>query len=114
MSNLILLNSYIVLGGEFYVSIDTIAPQLTPISMGNWSKTGVVRVKVADSQTGISSYRATLDGQWTLMEYTSKNRTLTLRLADYPLKRSGSLHHLCITVTDGVGNTSTLERSIKY
>ncbi len=102
------------LGGEFYVSIDTIAPQLTPISMGNWSKTGVVRVKVADSQTGISSYRATLDGKWTLMEYSSKNRQLTIRLSDSLLKKDGSLHVLRITVTDGVGNVSTLEHEVRY
>ncbi len=102
------------LGGDFFVAIDTIPPVLTPISPANWSKTGVIRIKIADSQTGIAHYRATIDGRWTLMEYTSKNRTLTLRLADSPLKRSGSSHHVCITVTDGVGNTSTLERSIKY
>ncbi len=102
------------LSGTYFVAIDTIPPVLTPISPANWSKTGVIRIKIADSQTGISHYRATIDGCWTLMEYTSKNHTLTLRLADSPLKRSGLLHHVCITVTDGVGNTSTLERSIKY
>ena len=102
------------LGGEFYVAIDTIAPVLTPISMGNWSKSGIIRVKVADSQTGISSYRATLDGQWTLMEYSSKNRQLTIRLSDSPLKKDGSLHLLRITVTDGVGNISTLEHEVRF
>lgn len=102
------------LGGDFFVAIDTIPPVLTSISPANWSKAGVIRIKIADSQTGIARYRATIDGRWTLMEYTSKNHTLTLRLADSPLKRSGSLHHVCITVTDGVGNTSTFERSIKY
>lgn len=102
------------LGGEFFVAIDTVAPVLTPVSPANWSKTGIARVKVSDSQTGISSYRATLDGQWTLMEYSSKNRQLTVRLSASPLKKDGSLHTLCITVTDGVGNVSTLEREVRY
>ena len=102
------------LGGEFYVAIDTIAPVLTPVSSANWSKTGIVRVKIADSQTGIATYRATLDGQWTLMEYSSKNHQLTVRLSDSPLKREGSLHTLRIVVSDGVGNTSSIDHKIRY
>lgn len=102
------------LGGDFFVAIDTIPPTLTPLSPAHWSKTGVIRLNVADSQTGLSHYRATLDGRWTLMEYTSKNRQLIVRLSDSPLKKDGSIHNLRIIVTDGVGNIATFEHKVKY
>lgn len=102
------------LGGDFFVAIDTVPPTLTPLSPAHWSRTGVIRLNVADSQTGLARYRATIDGKWTLMEYTSKNRQLTIRLSDSPLKKEGLLHDLRITVTDGVGNTTTLERKVRY
>lgn len=102
------------LGGEFFVAIDTIPPVLTPVSPAIWSKTGVVRIKIADSQTGITKYRATVDGRWTLMEYSSKNRILTVRLSDSPLAKEGAQHTLRITVMDGVGNTSVHECVVRW
>lgn len=102
------------LGGDFFVAIDTVPPVLEPVSSHNWNHTGVIRLKVSDSQTGLTHYRATLDSRWTLMEYSSKNRQLTIRLVDSPLKKDGSLHHLRITVTDGVGNTTTREYKVRW
>ncbi len=102
------------LGGDFYVSIDTVPPTIEPLAPAEWDRKGIVRLKIGDSQTGISRYRATLDGRWTLMEYSSKNRQLTLRLSDSPLTKDGSLHDLQVTVTDGVGNTTTLEEKVRY
>lgn len=104
------------LGGDFFVAIDTVPPVITPLaSVAQWSRSGIVRLKIADSQTGIARYRATIDGRWTLMEYSSKNRQLTIRLSDSPLKqRDGHQHLLRISVTDGVGNTSLHECQVKW
>lgn len=102
------------LGGDFFVAIDTVPPTLIPLSPAQWSRTGIIRLSVADSQTGLAHYRATLDGRWTLMEYASKNRRLTVRLADSPLKRDGSLHTLRITVADGVGNITTQDYKVRW
>ena len=102
------------LSGDYFVAIDTISPLLTPLMPEKWAKTGIIRLKATDSQTGITHYRATLDGCWTLMEYSSKNRQFTIRLADSPLKKNGLLHDLTIHVTDGVGNTTTFRRKVRY
>lgn len=102
------------LGGDFFVAIDTVPPVITPLSPAQWSRTGVVRLKIADAETGIARYRATLDGRWTLMEYSSKNRQLTVRLSGSPLERTGREHLLRISVTDGVGNVSWHECRVKW
>ena len=102
------------LSGHYFVAIDTISPLLTPLMPEKWSKTGIIRLKATDVQTGITHYRATLDGRWTLMEYSSKNRQFTIRLAHSPLKKKGLLHDLTIHVTDGVGNTTTFRRKVRY
>ncbi|MBR4845135.1 MAG: hypothetical protein IKU98_01805, partial [Bacteroidaceae bacterium] len=77
-------------------------------------QSGVIQFKVNDSQTGLQSYRATIDGRWALMEYSSKNRRLTLRMKDSPFKREGVLRDLCIVVTDNVGNKRTFQRKVRY
>lgn len=102
------------LGGEYSVCIDSIAPALTPMGKEQWGKNGRIRLKVADRQTGIGEYRATIDGIWVLMEYSSKNAILTCHLAETPVKRTGKPHDVVITVKDNVGNIATIEQRIIY
>ena len=55
---------------------DTIAPKITPIGETTWKKRGVVTFRIADSETGIRSYRGKIDGRWVLFKYSSKNARL--------------------------------------
>lgn len=63
-------------------------------------------VKIEDKETGIKSYKATLDGEWILMEYDLKKKQIVYQFKDKKLV--DSKHQLEIEVEDNVGNTNTL------
>ena len=70
------------------------------------SNLNTLRVKIADLESGIKSFRGEIDGQWILMEYNLKNGTLNYNLNDKTFTEAK--HQLKVTVTDKVGNTNTL------
>lgn len=70
------------------------------------SKHSKIIVKISDKGTGIKSYRATLDGEWILMEYDLKKKQIVYQFNDKKL--IGAKHQLKIEVEDNVGNTNTL------
>lgn len=70
------------------------------------TKHNEIIVKISDKGTGIKSYRATLDGEWILMEYDLKKKQIVYQFKDKKLV--GSKHQLKIEVEDNVGNTNTL------
>lgn len=63
-------------------------------------------VQIEDNESGIKSYRATINGEWILMEYNLKKKLLTYDFSDKKLV--GSKHVFKIEVLDNVGNTNTL------
>ncbi|MFY0604259.1 MAG: M23 family metallopeptidase [Flavobacteriaceae bacterium] len=65
-----------------------------------------IRVNISDYGSGIKSYRATIDGEWILMEYNLKKKKLIYNFSDKKLV--GSKHSFKIVVSDNVGNTNTL------
>ncbi|WP_435415240.1 M23 family metallopeptidase [Polaribacter aestuariivivens] len=65
-----------------------------------------LKVKITDVGSGIKNYRATIDGEWILMEYNHKKQILTYNFNDKKL--DGSKHIFKIVVSDNVGNTSEL------
>lgn len=71
------------------------------------TKHNKIIVKIADKGTGIKSYRATLDGQWILMEYDLKKRQIVYDFNDRKLV--GAKHNIEVIVEDNVGNTNTLK-----
>jgi hypothetical protein len=70
------------------------------------TKHNKIIVKISDKGTGIKSYRATLDGEWILMEYDLKKRQIVYDFNDKKLV--GAKHKLEVVVEDNVGNTNTL------
>ena len=70
------------------------------------TKHNEIIVKISDKETGIKSYRATLDGEWILMEYDLKKKQIVYQFKDKKLV--GAKHQLKIEVEDNVGNTNTL------
>jgi hypothetical protein len=62
--------------GSYTICADTIAPKITPIGEATWKKRGVVSFRISDGETGIRSYRGTIDGKWVLFKYSSKNDRL--------------------------------------
>ncbi|WP_400080108.1 M23 family metallopeptidase [Winogradskyella sp. R77965] len=96
--------------GTYALAIDTIAPTIEPINFQDkkWlSKYRYLKVKIEDELTGISKYRATVNGKWILMEYDYKTKMLTHDFNDNIVR--DTRNELKIIVTDNVGNSSTFE-----
>ena len=71
------------------------------------SKETELKVTISDDLSGISNYRATINGKWILMEYEYKKNMLTYDFAD--AVSSDTENKLKVIVTDNVGNSSTFE-----
>lgn len=63
--------------GSYTVLVDTVAPRITPIDLKpDLSARKSFSVRIADNLSGLDTWTATLDGQWIMMEYEPKDRTL--------------------------------------
>ena len=96
--------------GKYALATDSIRPTIKSINFQNkkWlSKFRFLKVKIDDKQSGISNYRATVNGKWILMEYDYKTKTLTHDFNDGII--TDTKNNLKIIVIDNVGNNSTFE-----
>lgn len=93
--------------GTYTVEVDTVAPVITPVNPKQWGRTGRLVLKARDTQTGIASYRGTIDGKYALFgKPNSINGQLVCELDPRHVKKGGT-HLLEFTVTDGCGNRTT-------
>ena len=96
--------------GSFVLVADTTVPMIKPINFQNkkWvSKNKTLQIKITDDLSGISSYRATINGKFILMEYNYKKNVLTYDFDDEII--SDSENNLKLIVIDNVGNNATFE-----
>lgn len=96
--------------GTHALAIDTIKPSIMPVNFkkNQWlSKYRYLKIKINDTESGISNYRATINGKWILMEYDYKTKTLTHDFNDGCITETKN--NLKVIVTDNVGNSSTFE-----
>ncbi len=96
--------------GTFTLATDTIKPTITPVNFKSkqWlSKYRYLKIKIEDDFSGVSKYRATVNGKWILMEYDYKTKTLTHDFNDGII--TDTKNNLKVIVTDNVGNNSTFE-----
>ena len=92
--------------GIFAVAQDTIPPSIKPAQQYDqrWlSNFKTLRFTIDDKETGIRSYRTTIDGKWALFEYEPKKKELTFNFDEY-FALEGAKHSLEISVIDNVGN----------
>jgi len=96
--------------GDFFVTLDTVPPIITPQFKNGESLSGraQLRVKINDNFSGIATYNAYIDGEWALFEYDAKNNVLVYNFDAKRIKR-GKKHELLITVTDNKQNTASLQ-----
>lgn len=98
--------------GKYVVTIDTIAPKITPqnISRGkNMANETSIRIRIQDELSGISEYKGFIDGKWVLFEYDLKNHLLTYKFDNENFNNSLKPHKLSLKVTDKCNNTSYLK-----
>lgn len=96
--------------GQYVLATDSISPKIKPVNFTakKWlTKYRYLKVKISDDLSGISNYRATVNGKWILMEYDYKTGLLTHDFNDNVVKDTEN--NLKIIVTDNVGNSSTFE-----
>ncbi len=96
--------------GTYTLATDTIAPTISASNFkdGQWmSNYHYLKIKIDDNGSGISNYRATVNGKWILMEYDYKTKTLTHHFNDGII--TDTKNNLKVIVTDNVGNNSTFE-----
>ncbi len=96
--------------GDYVIMVDTIPPRIVPerfsTNLPNYSR---ISFSIKDDVPGMGlDYRATIDGQWILMEYDAKNDRITHFLEEELAK---GRHELRIEVRDERGNTSVFSES---
>ncbi|MFC0520365.1 M23 family metallopeptidase [Mesonia maritima] len=97
--------------GTYKLMSDSTPPRITPVNFreGKWmSNYRYLKFKIADDKTGISSYRATINGEFILMEYDYKTDMLVYDFNDEAVTHSTE-NKLKIIVVDNVGNSTTFE-----
>ncbi len=96
--------------GNYTIAQDLNPPTVRPInfSEGKWmSNENYLRVRIEDNESGISAYRATINGKFILMEYEYKTKTLTYDFSDNIIQDTEN--NLKLVVIDNTGNSTTFE-----
>ncbi len=95
--------------GSFHIAVDTMAPSIRPqnISEGkNMAALSRMNFLISDDLSGIQSFNGYLNGEWILMEYDPKNRSLW-HVFESTLPKGK--HHFKLEVTDWKNNTQVYE-----
>ena len=98
--------------GRYTLAKDTVAPKV-------WAKNfkehqwltnyRYLSLHISDDLSGIDEYKATINGEWILMEYEPKTSTLTYNFDDRIENKTEC--NLEVIVTDNVGNSTTFKSS---
>ena len=98
--------------GNFSLKIDSTPPNINLIDIedSQWiSNRQKLQIKISDSESGIDTYRATINGRWILLEYDAMRGILTYDFDDN-INISEPKNILKVNITDNVGNTRHLEK----
>ncbi|UYW01560.1 M23 family metallopeptidase [Flavobacterium agricola] len=96
--------------GTYQVAIDTVAPKIYGLNFkdgDNLDTKSIIKVNIADEQSGIQSYNGYLNNQWILMEYDYKTKSLVHNLNDNVYVNGENVFK--IEVTDKAANKTVLE-----
>lgn len=99
--------------GQYILTKDSLAPTIKPLNFKDqqWmSNYKFLEIVVDDEFSGIKSYRATMNGQWILMEHEPKDNTLIYDFSDIEFDQAQLDFEL--EVEDQVGNQSGFKATI--
>lgn len=91
--------------GDFTILNDTVPPVIKVL----YTNDLIARFKIRDNLSGISSFEASIDGQWLLLNYDYKTGMIWSEKLNKNLPLKGNL---VFTVTDNAGNVSTYKHYI--
>jgi hypothetical protein len=94
--------------------IDSIPPDIKEVNFYNkkaLTKQNTLKLKIKDNETGIKTYRATLNNKWILMEFDSKKNLLVYTFDDRITKGKNEFK---LEVSDLLGNTNVYNCVVTY
>lgn len=96
--------------GTYAVMVDTLAPEIVPLSIRDnaLTESNRIRFRLKDDLAGIKSIEGLLDGKWALFVYDVKTGRIT-HTFDKTRFEFGKRHSFKLTVTDYRENTSVYE-----
>lgn len=98
------------LGLCYQVGYDDTPPAIRPVSISS----SRIAVSITDGQSGLASFRATIDDRFVCFDVHDKSPVISCDLDETPLRKTGTAHRLTITATDNRQNTQTYETNIIY
>lgn len=101
------------LGGNFAVTLDTIAPIISPQNPFEWVKNKRIIIQAIDAKSDISSFRGEIDGKFALFTHDVKSKLYYYSFDDERLTK-GQKHTLTFTVVDKVENKSVYKYEFTY
>ncbi|WP_319502950.1 M23 family metallopeptidase [uncultured Draconibacterium sp.] len=96
--------------GVYAVTVDTIPPEITPLSIADntLTESSRIRFKIKDDLAGIKTIEGLLDGKWALFEYDAKTATIT-HYFDKERFELGKDHTFKLTISDYRNNNAVYE-----
>ena len=101
------------LGNSYALDYDEEPPTISLVT-NTEAASDVLRLSLSDRQSGVASYRGTIDGQFVVFNPKEKTSHVVCNLRESPIRRTGRAHQLLFTATDHRNNTQTFETSIIY
>ena len=92
--------------GDFIVLVDTISPEIKPLSDFNNIKGKEIKFLITDDLSGVKSYNGYIDNNWALFEYDQKNDLLFYIMDSKRIEKNNE-HELELFVIDNNNNIST-------
>ncbi|MDR3118337.1 MAG: M23 family metallopeptidase [Mediterranea sp.] len=99
--------------GTYTVAVDTVPPVVTAVSPGRWARSGKIVYKIKEEQSGIKSYRGTIDGKYALFGHNIMDDRIVCKIDPKRVKK-GRRHSVVLTVTDHCGNEWVERTSFNY
>lgn len=99
--------------GKFAVAADVTKPVILPVHTKNLPAQPFLRFKINDTQSGIASYDAYIDGKWVMFEFDYKTRLITFWM-DKNLVEKNKNHSLRLVVKDNCGNVAEYNTQIYW
>jgi len=96
--------------GDFVILMDTLPPEINSVNISSGiikSDRKTVKVKISDDLSGIKRFRATLNGEWVLMEYDAKKSLLIYNIDERLLKGNNQFR---VEVSDQRDNKAVFEK----
>lgn len=95
--------------GNYTVMVDTVPPVITNVDLKPDMKArSRFTIKVSDNLSSVEKWKATMDGNWVLMEYEPKTKSLTHTFDEHSNKAGTKT--FVLEVTDERGNTARFEQ----